>query len=88
MFRSGFTLSVVLLLCVQVTVADQPALTLLLSAAPVASKFPHTLYQTTENPAALPAKLALNFEKYAKGWTRLLYEVLEVPVLALRLHDP
>ena len=34
--------------------------------------FPRAIYQTTDI-ANLPAKLTLNFEKYAKGWDRIIF---------------
>lgn len=39
-------------------------------AAPV---FPRVIYQTTQALDRLPPKLALNFEKYAKGWERVIF---------------
>ena len=35
--------------------------------------FPRVIYQTTQALDRLPPKLALNFEKYAKGWERVIF---------------
>jgi len=45
---------------------------LLKSNAIAKPSFPRSIYQTTES-TKLPSKLAANFEKYAKGWGRTIF---------------
>jgi len=49
------------------------------------ASYPRSVFQTHWNPGALPAKLALNFQKFAPGWTRRVFNDSEC-LDFLRLH--